>query len=69
MAQSDPLRFELEVPSDGRIEVCVPLPAGSQVTAYVTEHAVDDFADLRAAASSSTDFWNNPFDDEDWNEA
>jgi hypothetical protein len=69
MAQSDPLRFELEVPSDGRIEFRVPLPAGSHVTVYVTEHPVDDFADLHAAASSSTDFWNNPFDDEDWNEA
>jgi hypothetical protein len=25
--------------------------------------------DLIAAAQSSLDFWDNPFDDEDWNEA
>jgi len=29
----------------------------------------DDFADLTAAAQSSLDFWDNPWDDEDWNDA
>lgn len=29
----------------------------------------DDFGDLAAAARSSLDFWNNPEDDEDWNDA
>ena len=27
----------------------------------------DEFADLVAAAGSSTGFWDNPLDDEDWN--
>jgi hypothetical protein len=34
---SMPLRYDLEVRSDGRIEMKVPLPAGSQVTVYVVE--------------------------------
>ena len=29
----------------------------------------DDFADLVEAAVTSTDFWDNPMDDEDWNYA
>jgi len=27
-----------------------------------------EFQDLAAAASSSLGFWDNPLDDEDWNE-
>jgi hypothetical protein len=69
MADPIPMRFEVDVPSDGRIEFCVPRLAGSHVTVYVTEHPADKFDDLLAAAASSTDFWDNPYDDEDWNEA
>jgi hypothetical protein len=29
----------------------------------------DDFSDLVDAAASSADFWDNPLDDEDWNDA
>lgn len=37
-----PLRYDLEVPSDGRIEVQLPLSgAGSHVTVYVFESDVD----------------------------
>jgi hypothetical protein len=64
-----PLRFDLQVPPDGRVEVQLPLPAGSQVTLYVVEKSNADFDDLLAAAMTSTDFWNNPEDDEDWNNA
>lgn len=64
------LRFDLEVASDGTIEVQVPLPAGSQVTVYVVEHAPAAAQDdLLAASLSSTAFWDNPEDDEDWNDA
>jgi len=28
----------------------------------------DSFSDLQAASVSSTDFWDNPIDDEVWNE-
>lgn len=62
-----PMRFDLEVPADGRLELSVPLLAGSKITVYVTEPAAE-WDDLLSAAASSTEFWNNPFDDEDWND-
>ncbi len=64
-----PLRYEVEVPSDGRIEVQVPLPAGSHVTVFVVDEHSAEFRDLFEASTSSTDFWNNSVDDEDWNNA
>ena len=64
-----PLRFDIEVPPDGRIEVQLPLPAASHVTIYVVENSDAEFGDLVAASASSTDFWDNPEDDEDWNDA
>lgn len=63
------LRFDLDLPADGRIELKVPLPPGSHVTVYVVERAGDSVDELVAAAESSTDFWDNPEDDEDWNHA
>lgn len=63
------LLYHVEVPPDGRIELQVPLPAGSQVSVYVVEHSGTGSDDLLEAAASSTDFWNNPADDEDWNDA
>jgi hypothetical protein len=59
----------LEVPADGRLELPVPLPAGSHVTVFVTEQAINEFGDLLSASVSSTEFWDNSFDDEDWNDA
>lgn len=47
----------------------LPSFVGSQVTVYVVESNGDDFHDLAAAASSSLEFWDNPEDDEDWNNA
>jgi hypothetical protein len=64
-----PWKFDLEVPADGRLQVPVPLPPGSQVTVYVTEQGSSDMGDVLRASASSTDFWDNPFDDEDWNNA
>jgi hypothetical protein len=61
-------RYELEVPADGPLEVPVPLAPGSHVTVLVARHPVQE-DDLVAASSSSTDFWDNPLDDEDWNDA
>jgi len=64
-----PLRFELTVSADGRIEMQLPLPPAAHVTVYVVEQRERESADLLSASVSSTDFWNNPFDDEDWNDA
>lgn len=40
-----PLRFDVQVPPDGRVEVRLPLPAGSYVTVYVVEQSADDAND------------------------
>jgi hypothetical protein len=64
-----PLRYDIQVPDNGRIELKVPLPAATHVTVYVVEQSDAELDDLLAASVSSTDFWNNPEDDEDWNDA
>jgi hypothetical protein len=70
MSSSHPtLRYELEVSAEGRLEVAVPLPAGSQVTVFVVETSTEEPDDLLSAATTSTEFWDNPYDDEDWNNA
>ncbi len=63
------LRYEFEVPADGRLQVAAPLPAGAHVTVYIVENSREESDDLLAASQSSTDFWDNPYDDEDWNNA
>ncbi len=67
MAQTA-LKYDVEVQQDGRVELDVPFPAGAHVTVFVIESG-DTFDDLLAASESTLDFWNNPFDDEDWNHA
>jgi hypothetical protein len=67
MAQTA-LKYDVEVKEHGRVELNVPFPAGVHVTVFVIESG-DTFSDLLAASESSLDFWNNPFDDEDWNNA
>ena len=66
---SSGLKYDVEVTPQGRVEVSVPFPAGSHVTVYVRERGGDEFADWCAASESSLDFWDNPLDDEDWNNA
>jgi hypothetical protein len=64
-----PLRYEAEVPPSGRIELDVPLPVGSHVTIYIVKQPASDLDDLLRASITSTAFWDNPEDDEDWNDA
>ena len=68
-ASQQPLRYEMEVPPDGRIQLQLPLPAASHVTVYVVETLGNEFDDLLRASTSSLEFWDNPEDDEDWNDA
>lgn len=63
------LKYELEVQKDGKIELSVPLPKGTRVAVFVVEEPEDDLSDLVLAAQSSLDFWDNPIDDEVWNNA
>jgi len=51
----------------GKVELNLPLPAGTPVEVFVFVPPPGGFADLVAAAGSATAFWDNPFDDEDWN--
>lgn len=63
------LEYEMEVGAEGRIEVSVPFHAGAHVTVIVIDHADQDGRELLAASQSSLGFWENPIDDEDWNNA
>jgi hypothetical protein len=62
------LKYDVEVNKNGQVEVSVPFPAGSHVTVFVIE-AGESFGDLMGASQSSLAFWDNPYDDEDWNDA
>ena len=63
------LKYDVEVMEGGRVELRVPLPRGTHVIVFVVEEPASTFGDLVLAAQSNLDFWNNPFDDEDWNNA
>jgi hypothetical protein len=62
------IKFDVEVQENGRVELTVPFSSGTKVAVFVIEET-EDSNDLIAAAQSSLDFWDNPYDDEDWNDA
>ena len=62
-------RIAAVVGRDGKLEMTVPLPSGTPVEVLVLTPPVDEYADLVEAAGSSTSFWDNTLDDEDWNNA
>ena len=63
------LRYEAEVREQGRIELTVPFSPGARVVVFVIEEPADVVDDLVAAAQTSLGFWDNPYDDQDWNNA
>ena len=63
------LKYEAEVNQEGRVELNVPFPPGAQVVVFVIEATSSESAELLSAAESSLGFWDNPYDDEDWNNA
>ncbi len=63
------LKFETEVGSEGKLELQVPFAEGKRVVVFVVPEPADSFGDLIEASRSSLDFWDNPLDDEDWNNA
>lgn len=62
------LKYDVEVTENGQVELTVPFPAGAHVTVFVVE-AGELFSDLMSASESSLAFWDNPYDDEEWNNA
>ena len=62
-------KFDAEVLAGGKVELTTPLPRGSRVQVLVIVPDADEAADLVDAAASSTDFWDNPTDDAEWNDA
>ncbi len=63
------LKYEVEVRDHGRVEFTVPFAPGERLVVFVIQEPGEPFNDLVAAAQSSLDFWDNPLDDEDWNDA
>jgi hypothetical protein len=65
------IKYEVEVREQGRVEFQVPFAPGARIIVFVIreEPAQETFDDLVAAAESSLAFWDNPLDDEDWNNA
>ena len=63
------LKYDLEVEDNGLVQLYVPFSRGARIVVFVVEELDDPFADLFAAAQSSIDFWDHPYDDEDWNDA
>ena len=60
-------KYDLEVKEEGKVELQVPLPPGVHVTVFVIKEADERFEDV--TAQSTLDFWDNPLDDEGWNNA
>ena len=63
------LTFEVHARDDGKVEFVGSFQPGERLTVIVIREAAQEFDDLIAAAGSTLDFWDNPFDDEDWNAA
>ncbi len=66
MMQQTALKYDVQVMENGHVEFSVPFPAGAHLVVFILA-ADDTFDDLQMASESSLDFWNNPWDDEDWN--
>ena len=63
------LKYDVEVIKEGVVQLDVPFSRGTRLLVFVLEEPADTFDDLVEASQSSLDFWDNPFDDEDWNDA
>ena len=62
-------RVATAVGPEGKIELTLPIAEGTQIEVVVLTPREDDFSDMVHAASSALAFWDNPWDDEDWNDA
>ncbi|PXF55404.1 MAG: DUF2281 domain-containing protein [Candidatus Methanogaster sp.] len=63
------LKYDMEVSDGGMLELKTPLSKGTRVVLFVVREFPDDFSDLTEASESTLEFWDNPIDDEEWNDA
>ncbi len=57
---------------DGTLVAQVPpdvSPGEHRIVVVIEEHGNGEWSELVQASASSLDFWDNPYDDEDWNNA
>ena len=71
-----PDRTQIRDGSFGRrqVEDRNPLSKGTRVVLFVVRESPNDFSDLNfsdltKASESTLEFWDNPIDDEEWNDA
>lgn len=62
-------QLDAQVGPNGKLELSVPCAEGTKVRVLVVPTSTDEFSGLLAAAAASADFWDNPWDDEAWNDA
>jgi hypothetical protein len=62
-------KFETQIGPGGKLDLTTSIPEGTRVEVLVLAPVKDQFEDLLSAAVSSTEFWDNPYDDEDWDNA
>jgi hypothetical protein len=58
-------KLDAKVGPGGKLDLTIPVPEGTPVEVLVLAPSSNAFDDLLAAAASSTEFWDNPYDDED----
>jgi hypothetical protein len=68
------IEVTVTVTPDGTLTAQAPpdVPPGEHLAVLVVDvdgQTTEDWSDLVAAAASGLDFWDNPYDDEDWNDA
>ena len=63
------LKYKMEVSDGGRLELKPPISKGTLVVRFVVREFPDNFSDLMQASESTLEFWDNPIDDEEWNDA
>ena len=69
MVHQTALKYDAEVLDEGRVELHVPFDPGARITVFIIKEPADTFNDLLLAAESSLGFWDNPYDDDEWNDA
>jgi hypothetical protein len=63
------LKYHTKVKRGGKVEITkVPLKAGTPLEVILIEEN-GTLNELAKASETSTKFWNNPIDDETWNDA